>query len=156
QSERVQRLCDQLRVFLGTRGYRWLSACAIYPMLHWDLTLYLGFKLFKDRTQIEERLLSLLRLPWFRYGSIPDWLRLRLISDLSASDEAKVGKALEELFLTVMQQPIDGIRLDIAPEETKQTSFVEKWRKRFTSWKFQRFFWHFVKQEPPESPLRDY
>ena len=156
QPANLQRLCDQLKVFLGTKGYQWLSACAVYPMLYWDLTLYLGFKLFRDRGQIEDRLLSLVRLPWFRYGSIPDWLRLRLISDLSPQDEAAVRKALEELLLSVMQQPADGIRLDIAAEEKESIGLRERLKRRFTSWKFRRWLGQFVKDEAPESPLRDY
>lgn len=152
----LQRLCDQLKVFLGAKGYQWLSACAVYPVLHWDLTLYLGFKVFRDRIEIEDRLLSLVRLPWFRYGSIPDWLRLRLISDLPPKDEASVRKALEDLLLTVMEQPADGIRLDIATDEKDSLGFIERLKKRFKSWKFRRWFWQFAKDEPPESPLRDY
>lgn len=152
----LQRLCDQLKVFLGAKGYQWLSACAVYPVLYWDLTLYLGFKLFRDRNEIEDRLLSLVRLPWFRYGYIPDWLRLRLISDLSPKDEASVRKALEDLLMTVMEQPADGIRLDIASEEKESIGFIERLKKRFKSWKFRRWFWQFAKDEPPESPLRDY
>ncbi|HEX7333937.1 MAG TPA: hypothetical protein VF290_20705 [Pyrinomonadaceae bacterium] len=155
QPANLQRLCDQLKVFLGTKGYQWLSACAIYPMLYWDLTLYLGFKLFRDRSQIEDRLLSLVRLPWFRYGSIPDWLRLRLISDLSPKDEASVRKALEELLQTAMQQPADGIRLDIASEE-KELGLRDRLKRRVRSWKFKRWFRQLAKDEPPESPLRDY
>ncbi len=81
--EIANQLCDQLKLFLGSKGYFWLSACSIYPILYWDLTLYLGFKLFTDRAEIEERLLSLVRLPWFRYGTLPDWLRSKLSGELS-------------------------------------------------------------------------
>jgi hypothetical protein len=156
QPANLQRLCDQLKVFLGTKGYQWLSACAIYPILYWDLTLYLGFKLFRDRGQIEDRLLSLVRLPWFRYGSIPDWLRLRLISDLSAKDEASIRKALEELLRSVTQQPTGGIQLDIASDEKEAFGLRERWQRRFQNWRFWRWFWQVIKNEPPESPLRDY
>ncbi|MEK8015799.1 MAG: hypothetical protein VSS75_002950, partial [Candidatus Parabeggiatoa sp.] len=38
-------LLKQVRFFLGKAGYYWFSACAVYPELHWELTLYLGDKL---------------------------------------------------------------------------------------------------------------
>jgi formylglycine-generating enzyme required for sulfatase activity len=33
---------DALRDYLGIGGFQWLCACAVYPELQWDLTLYLG------------------------------------------------------------------------------------------------------------------
>ena len=154
--ENAQRLCDQLKVFLGTAGYYWLSACAVYPMLHWDLTLYLGFKLLNDREEIEKRLLPLVRLPWFRYGTMPDWLRLKLISGLSADGDQKTRQALEDLLLTILERPADGVRLDIVPETRPSVNFWQRTRERFRSWKAKRSLWQFFKREPPESPLRDY
>lgn len=149
--EVANQLRDQLKLFLGSKGYFWLSACSIYPILYWDLTLYLGFKLFSDRSEIEDRLLSLVRLPWFRYGTLPDWLRSKLSSELSAEDNLRIRRILEELFLTVLQQPAEGIRLDIA--SGKGESRLKRW---LTSWKFKRFLRQALKEEPPESPLRDY
>lgn len=160
QPDVARRLCDQLKFFLGSKGYAWLSACAVYPILYWDLTLYLGFKLFRDRSEIEDRLLSLVRLPWFRYGTIPDWLRLRLISELAPEDESTIRRTLEELFLTVLRQPAEGIRLDIVSDKEASgrglSGLWQRLRDRFTEWKFKRFFWQFLNDESPESPLRDY
>jgi uncharacterized protein with von Willebrand factor type A (vWA) domain len=153
---RASKLCDQLKIFLGNRGYFWLSACAIYPMLYWELTLYLGFKLCGDRQEIEERLLSLVRLPWFRYGSIPDWLRLRLISALTPDEEKSVRKALEDLFLTMMQYPADGLQLKVADPKDIPHGFWQRLKTRLAAWKVRRFFWQILKSQPPESPLRDY
>jgi len=160
QPDLTDRLCDQLKLFLGSKGYFWLSACAVYPILHWDLTLYLGFKLFRDRSELEDRLLPLVRLPWFRYGTLPDWLRLKLISELPPDDEKTIRGVLEELFRTVLQQPAEGIRLDIASKEERSgrglRGLLERLKKRLTNWKFKRFLWQFLRNEPPESPLRDY
>lgn len=33
---------ETLREYLGKDTYQWLCACAVWPELHWDLTLYLG------------------------------------------------------------------------------------------------------------------
>jgi hypothetical protein len=151
----AEELCDQLKLFLGSKGFFWLSACAVYPVPHWDLTLYFGFKLFADRTGIEERLLSLVRLPWFRYGAMPEWLRLRLISEMSQDEEHTVRRVLEELFLTVLEQPPEGIHIEFAPAE-KSASRFERLRKQIARWKFKRLFWRFLKDETVDSPLRDY
>ena len=152
----VERLCDQLKLYLGAKGYFWLSACAVYPILHWDLTLYFGFKLSIDRSSIEERLMSLVRLPWFRYGTMPEWLRLRLISEMSPQEEQTVRRVLEELFLTVLERPADGINIQFASEKSTPASRLQKFRGKLERWKFRRLFWRFVKDERSESPLRDY
>jgi len=41
----------------------------------------------------------LVRLPWFRQGSLPDWLRLWLLSDLPARVDRAVRGALEQLLV---------------------------------------------------------
>ncbi|HEV7745892.1 MAG TPA: PKD domain-containing protein [Pyrinomonadaceae bacterium] len=159
-SEIASQLCDQLKLSLGSKGYFWLSACAIYPALTWDLTLHLGFKLFSDRSEIEDRLLALVRLPWFRHGTLPDWLRSRLAAELSPEDEQRIRHTLEELFLTMLEQPAQGIQLDIAfgkgESERHSSGLVERLKKRFRSWNFKRFLRRALTDEPPESPLRDY
>ena len=113
----VDQLCVQLREFLGNEGYDWLCACAVYPILAWDLTLYLGYRLTDIQGQNllnEERLLALIRLPWFRHGSMPDWLRLRLIHSLMAEKEQEIRQALEDLLLSSLEQSQNGFVLDVA------------------------------------------
>jgi len=78
----VDELCEQLREYLGAEGYYWLCACAVYPLLQWDLTLYLG-RMLLGGAGFEGRLLALVRLPWLRNGFIPDRLRGRLVADMS-------------------------------------------------------------------------
>ena len=67
----ANKLCFQLRRFLGDEGYYLLGACAVYPVLYWKLTILLAYKL-DGSDGLEERLRLLARLPWFRYGSMPD------------------------------------------------------------------------------------
>jgi hypothetical protein len=74
------RLCTELRLYLGTDGYRWLSACAEYPLIEWPLTLHLGNVLMPPGT-LGSVLRKLVRLPWFRRGSMPQWLRISLLRD---------------------------------------------------------------------------
>jgi O-acetyl-ADP-ribose deacetylase (regulator of RNase III) len=73
----ITRLRTELRLYLGRDGLRWLAACAEYPVLEWPLTLYLGRVLMPPET-LQPVLQKLVRLPWFRRGSMPNWLRVFL------------------------------------------------------------------------------
>src|SRR5262245_26018525 len=90
---------EALRLYLGEEAFQWLCACAVYPELHWDLTLYLGSLPRVGAGLIgEKNLLHLIRLPWFRTGSMPDELRLRLIGELEPERERAVRSAIVELL----------------------------------------------------------
>lgn len=81
---------------------RWMAACAVYPALHWDLTLYLGNALSgsEDNTLLTStNLRQLARLPWFVQGRIPENARLQLIGYLAEQGlETRVRQALDELL----------------------------------------------------------
>jgi Big-like domain-containing protein len=100
----VPRLDDgdpspRLRAYLGPRVFRWLCAVAVYPELHWDLTLHLaGLPILGPGLLTEESLLRLLRLPWFRQGAIPDEVRARLIDQLTEAEERAVREAIVDLL----------------------------------------------------------
>jgi hypothetical protein len=47
------------------------------------LTRYLGARLFGQPDAWDERLLRLVRLPWFRHGTMPDWLRNELLASFT-------------------------------------------------------------------------
>ncbi|MGH7596621.1 MAG: DUF1566 domain-containing protein [bacterium] len=117
EPETVDELGAQLRDYLSEAGYDWLCACAVYPMLAWDLTLYLGSRLTNTKGEKlleEERLVALARLPWFKHGTMPDWLRLRLLADLSREQERAIRQALEDLLQSALAPTRDGFVLDIA------------------------------------------
>jgi hypothetical protein len=89
----------RLGAYLGPRVFRWLCACAVYPELHWDLTLHLGsLPELGPGLITEEHLLRLLRLPWYRQGAIPDEVRARLIDQLNEAEERAVRQAIVELL----------------------------------------------------------
>ncbi|MGH9844041.1 MAG: SUMF1/EgtB/PvdO family nonheme iron enzyme, partial [Blastocatellia bacterium] len=112
---------DALRRYLGPDAFRWSCAAAIYPELQWELTLKLGELASPDRPLDEAALWRLLRLPWFREGSIPDEIRDRLVRALDPSlDRA----AREFLIETLERNPAtegtfaaDERRLDIAVQQ---------------------------------------
>ncbi|NEQ42036.1 MAG: MFS transporter [Leptolyngbya sp. SIOISBB] len=134
-SELTADMLDELRHYLGTAGYDWLSACAIFPELLWNLTVYLGntLKTPEGKSLLQTcPITDLARLPWFRYGSIPNWLRSIFIYDMPPEREKEVRQRLED-FLAVEpnEQGIVGQQqLAIAQEHRNVTSLLARWRLR--------------------------
>jgi hypothetical protein len=88
-------LTERLRSDLGPGLFSWLCACAVYPELHWDLTLHLAsLPCMPEGLVTEANLLRLLGLRWFRSGMIPDEMRSELIRQLNAEQERGVRKAI--------------------------------------------------------------
>ena len=89
---------NQLKKYIiDDETFQWLCACAVYPELHWNLTLYLGSKIIK-KPITEKQLLNLIRLPWFQEGNIPDDLRLILIKHLNKKNEEAARNAIIDLL----------------------------------------------------------
>jgi hypothetical protein len=108
-------------------AFWWLGACAIYPVLRWDLTIYLGVRLTMPQIKIidgmplytEERALRLAVLPWFREGYMPDWLRRRLLESLPKPVRVQATTLLRDLLERVVNsdaQAFDSVRLRIAQD----------------------------------------
>ncbi len=154
----LDELCAQLKRYLGEDGWHWLAACAVYPALSWDVTLYLGFKLFGDAGDFEERLLRLIRLPWFRYGSMPDWLRLRLIESFTPEQEATVRQTIETMLLTALDHPQEGIPLELAERQPAEENWWQrlkaKWDERQQKRRIEDLIEKEIKDE--DSPLNDF
>ena len=107
----VEQLLAELRSYLGADGFTWLAACAVFPDLHWTITAYLGQQLRNGAGQpliTGCPLLRLARLPWFRLGLLPDWLRLPLVLSLDADQQGAVRHALTQLLLGA----VDGGQLE--------------------------------------------
>jgi len=83
-------LLRQIKVYLGKDNYQCLCATAAYPELHSALTLHLANNFNCLNTT------KLIRLPWFRQAYMPDWLRQRLLEDLST---AQIRAALKTIPL---------------------------------------------------------
>ena len=141
----IGRLLMQISRYLGGEGFTWLGACAVYPQLDWNLTLYLGSRL--KGAAPDTRLLSkIVRLPWFRHGFMPDWLRSALILSLPAERRRQVREAMQELLLTALESPRDGFALEIA-------TGVKPVRQPL--WKRIALL-NLLRTEPGSSPFRDY
>jgi hypothetical protein len=121
-AETTEDMLAALRRYLGDGGFFWLSACAVYPVLDWRLTLYLGEVLAAPeggKLLTPDRLFALVRTPWLRQGFMPDWLRLRLITGMSPGEERQVREALAMMLTTALNGPVDGLALEIARPHRK-------------------------------------
>ena len=115
-TETINDLVQQLADYLQPEGFNWLAACAVYPELHWQLTLYLG-KNDAQKTLNEALLLRLARLPWLRFAYMPDWLREVLLSRLTQKEERAIRQHLETLLLKGLTEPkgsADDFSLSVA------------------------------------------
>ena len=126
-TETLDELLIQLHQFLGDVGYYWLSTCAIYPQLLWPLTLHLGQTLSttdNHKLITTTRLAQLVRLPWFRQGYMPNWLRERLVGDLSLPQKEAIRIALKNLLATAQEKPAHPFYLEIA-----QTNWLKSFER---------------------------
>ena len=122
----VDQLLTSLRVDLGARGYAWLCACAVYPEIHWGITLTLGRALLAGAGDADaafaSTLVSLSALPWLRWGYLPDWLRERLVDSLGKRDAATARDALAAYLMNVTgaeenERSADSLRIgQLAPQ----------------------------------------
>jgi len=148
QPELVNEVLGSVLRFLGDEAYLWLSACAVYPEMHFNLTIYLGANLKDGRGNAlltTERLTALFRLPWFKAGYMPDWLRLYLVSGLSQEDLVFVREVLNRLWLSAASGSDKAINLEIAHKH--RGALTELARSVFRK---------MARRSTPVSPLRDH
>ena len=144
----IAEVLPSLKQYLTQDGYLWLSACAIFPELHWNLTLYLGNAL---KNQTGDTLLQtcnlfdIARLPWFRYGYMPDWLRLLLIAELSPEQDKNIRAKLSQLLVNAVSGSVSGIQLEIAEKHRNSVSKIA-----------QPLLKLFKDKASKNNPLRDY
>ena len=106
-AEQIDTVLESLQQYLGKDGFYWLSACAVYPELHWNITIYLGnaIKTEDGHSLLEtSSVINLARLPWFRYGYMPNWLRDRLIKTFTQNQERTIRSVLQNLLITAVMR----------------------------------------------------
>ena len=98
-------LISSLRQYYSEAVIQWIACCAVYPALHWDLTLFMGQQLSTEEAPLltVDHLNSLTRLPWFVEGRLPEETRVVLVDYLEREHPATLQKAREGL-LTILQQ----------------------------------------------------
>jgi hypothetical protein len=117
--EQIDSVIAGLERHLDSAGFAWLCACAVYPRLDWNLTVNLGYHLHTDDGNTflnPARLATLARLPWFRYGYMPDWFRLRLLRMMPESLEREVRELLQALLLTAVGSRGQAFEVEVALE----------------------------------------
>jgi len=122
KQEVQEQLIVDLTRYLGSDGFLWLASCAVYPELRWSLSLELGRRLgIEDRA---EKLVHLAPLPWFRHGSMPDWLR-ELVLDALGDRETQVRRDVQRLL---DESPPSGTELQYVMPQQTQLSAEIAWR----------------------------
>ncbi len=122
---------EALKAYLAEPDlFQWLCACAVYPELHWDLTLHLASFCLDGGQPTEAQLLRLVRLPWFKTGFMPESLRLDLIRRLEshrlAAIRSFIFEVLEKNPPPEDSAAFDGYRLNLAVH----SSLVPRKRRR--------------------------
>lgn len=119
----LEKLIDQLRVYLGDLGFTWLAALAIPPLVRWELTVLLGRDVIEKLARLKPKDVDmvlarnyrrLVRLPWLRLETMPNWLRLRLIAELSTQRQNELRDLVEKLLgkLSPTPEKPDAIALE--------------------------------------------
>ena len=89
---------ENLKQFFSTPLLKWIAGCAIYPELHWDLTLAIGHKLLGSSSVSYENLWSISQIDWFRVGKIPNTFRAQLLEFLAPEEQQLVRQAILEVL----------------------------------------------------------
>jgi formylglycine-generating enzyme required for sulfatase activity len=103
----------------------WIAACAVYPSLHWDLTIHLGHfisnKLDDKNLVSSSNLADMFRLKWFADGQIPNAARADLIAflqnnhpELLEDIRQNLNEVLENNQPPVYSAAYDEHRMNIA------------------------------------------
>jgi hypothetical protein len=152
------QLIEQLKQYLDNDGWLWLRACAVYPQITWELTLYLGTRLLGQSAKSDwaERIIPLARLPWFRYGTMPDWFRSELIAQLTAEQESKVRGVIAELLQHILTEPEVAILLEIATSPVQEHHGWQRLRSKIKQWWQRRNIYKMLQLQAEDSLLHDY
>ncbi len=152
-------LLPDLQRHFSTPYIDWIAACALWPTLHWDLTLYLG-KVLEDMGTGDNGqnsdgsgqarplldfagIRELTRLPWFVEGRMPEAARATLIEYLQQRGlEQPLRQALQELLQQTPPPPAeasayDDYRMNLILNELFLRP--DKARKRELELEFERY-----------------
>ncbi len=92
----AERLLDAIALELTPNEFELVCVLALFPELRPDLTLHVTRSLSPGGNPLADdaSFAAVAALPWFRYGRMPDWLRLKLAASLGAATTA----AAREIF----------------------------------------------------------
>lgn len=125
---------SELAVHLGPKGFEWLTACAIYPEIYWEVTLEIGQLIFseipsssfsnKEAWRIprvyEKTMLRLFSISWMREGFIPPNQRLELVKLCPPEIAAQVRARL----ISLLENPINYPEPKSYAEQDRETTIA--------------------------------
>ncbi len=105
----------------------WTAACAVWPALHFQLTLQLGRLLSDDTHQLLQyhHLSRLAALPWFANGFIPKDARRELLEYLDTEHPDTLRRCAAYLLQLLQQQPPNNPRSYAAAEHTLYIAMLQ-------------------------------
>ena len=92
---------------------KWIAACAVYPEIHWDLTLSIGKTLNEKVLLTYDNIRKLGQLEWFKEGEMPDSVRSQLFDRLTEEERITV----RSVILEILQKNIPKNKESLAYEE---------------------------------------
>jgi formylglycine-generating enzyme required for sulfatase activity len=112
----LRTIVRELKEYLGGEGFLLLCATAAYPGIYWRLTRAMDAQLGLTGSDRAVRLRKLGRLPWYRYGRMPDMLRVALLRSLDRSRRRRITDAYHAL---IEHRAEDPLRLPVAVPDWK-------------------------------------
>ena len=105
----------------------WTAACAVWPALHFNLTLQLGRLLSDDTYNLLQyhHLARLAALPWFANGFIPKDVRRELLEYLDTEHPDTLRRCADYLLQLLQQQFPDNPRSHAAAEHTLYVAMLQ-------------------------------
>jgi hypothetical protein len=101
------------------RLLQWIAACAVSPVIHWDLTLVFGQLIAENNTETDslvtlDSIFQLTRLSWFNEALIPDEARRPLLDWLEKTHPSVLQQVRAKWaeILTINKPPEDSIAFD--------------------------------------------
>ena len=125
----IEDLIADLRISLGASAFFWLCACAVYPAIDWAVALHLGINLRDDTGAPllrETSFLALSRLPWFRHGKMPDWLRIALLHRMPEPQRRQVRQLLQTLLIGAAVGTPGTVSLEIQQERGSSLTWLTR------------------------------
>lgn len=115
-----------LKKHFSPQMFRWITACAVYPELHWDLTLELGYVLSEPHENMVsfKNLAKLSRLDWFKDGDMPNEVRSYLLDNPEFGQEDRL--AVRTAIINILEANVPDEKDSYAFEEHQMHLAINK------------------------------
>ncbi len=120
-------IIGSLKASFSLQEMKWIAACAMYPSLHWNLTLFVGHRLSDPEDPLLDfrHLSRLFRLPWFVEGQMPKVIRGILVEWLSKEDQKLLSDVRKWLVEILEDNPPP--KDSVAFEDFQMNLLINQW-----------------------------